>query len=173
MATTYTLINSNVLSSSAASVTFSSIPATYTDLVVKVSLRTSNSTVNDYVQVQLGGITANNYTDIYVYNRNGSVGSGSGSSTNGFYYAVAACGANATSNTFASSEIYIPNAFVSAFKQIGSDFAVENNSHSSYAIQATAQLFSNNATVSSITFITSANNFVSGSSFFLYGIKNS
>ena len=39
-ANTYTLISSNVLGSSAASVTFSSIPATYTDLVLRVSART-------------------------------------------------------------------------------------------------------------------------------------
>jgi hypothetical protein len=32
---TYTLIESQVLGSSAASVTFSAIPATYTDLVLK------------------------------------------------------------------------------------------------------------------------------------------
>ena len=36
---TYTLISSNVLSSSAASVTFSSIASTYTDLVLRVSAR--------------------------------------------------------------------------------------------------------------------------------------
>ena len=39
MATTYNLISSNVLSSSAASVTFSSIPAIYTDLVLRCSTR--------------------------------------------------------------------------------------------------------------------------------------
>ena len=43
MANTYTLISSNVLSSSAASVTFSAIPATYTDLVVKTSVRETNN----------------------------------------------------------------------------------------------------------------------------------
>jgi hypothetical protein len=36
MANTYTLIESQVLGSAAASVTFSAIPATYTDLVLKV-----------------------------------------------------------------------------------------------------------------------------------------
>ena len=39
MPSTYTLISSNVLASSAASVTFSAIPSTYTDLVVRASIR--------------------------------------------------------------------------------------------------------------------------------------
>ena len=34
---TYTLISSNVLTTAAASVTFSSIPATFTDLVLRMS----------------------------------------------------------------------------------------------------------------------------------------
>jgi hypothetical protein len=170
---TYDLISSNVLTTTAASVTFTGIPSTsYTDLLVRCSLRTSNANVNDYVQFQIGGITSNDYTDRYVYNRNGSAGSGSGGSTNGFYYAIAACGANATSNTFSSAEVYIPNAFGSTFKQVGSNWTVENNSSASYAITATAQLLSNTASITSMTFITSAGNFVSGSSFYLYGISN-
>ena len=43
MANTYTLISSNVLGSSAASITFSAIPATYTDLVVRVTSRVDRS----------------------------------------------------------------------------------------------------------------------------------
>jgi len=46
---TYTLISSNVLTSSAASVTFSSIPATYTDLVVRLSARATTTASNIWV----------------------------------------------------------------------------------------------------------------------------
>ena len=171
MATTYELIKGETLASSAASYTFSAIPSTYTDLEIRCSLRTSNATVDDYVQVQLAGVTANNYTDTYLYNRSGTAGSGSGSSTNSFYYAVAACGSSATSNTFSSAEMYIPNTFSAAYKQIASTFAVENNSTSSYTIDATANLFSNTSSISSVAFITSAGTFAAGSSFYLYGIK--
>ena len=53
MATTYTLITSQTLASSAASVTFSSIPSTYTDLVLRVSARTDNAAVSDGFYVGL------------------------------------------------------------------------------------------------------------------------
>ena len=48
-ANTYTLISSNVLASSAATVTFSSIPATYTDLVLRVSARNNDGVPFTYV----------------------------------------------------------------------------------------------------------------------------
>ena len=156
-----------------SSVEFTGISNTYTDLFLVASLRTANATVDDYCQVQLGGITANNYTDRYVYGAGSTVTAGSGSSTNGFYYAIAACGSSATSNTFASSEMYIPNAFGSTNKPVSSTYAVENNSASSNTIRITAQLFSNTGQVTSIKIITSAGNFASGSRFDLYGIKNS
>ena len=52
MPATYTLIASNTLSSSAASVTFSAIPATYTDLVLRWSSRTDNASVVDVVLLE-------------------------------------------------------------------------------------------------------------------------
>jgi hypothetical protein len=64
MANTYTLIESQVLGSSAASVTFSAIPATYTDLVLRVSARTDaddtslitfNGTTTGYSITRLNG----------------------------------------------------------------------------------------------------------------------
>jgi hypothetical protein len=56
MANTYTLIESQVLGSSAASVTFSAIPATYTDLVLKFSSRNDDT-----------GVTETVYSSFYLY----------------------------------------------------------------------------------------------------------
>jgi hypothetical protein len=47
MANTYTLIASNTLGASAASVTFSAIPSTYTDLVVRYSAASCDAAVTD------------------------------------------------------------------------------------------------------------------------------
>jgi len=59
MANTYTLINSNVLASSAASVTFSAIPATFTDLVIRASIRTDRAAVEDWLYIKFNGLTTN------------------------------------------------------------------------------------------------------------------
>ena len=53
MPATYTLIASNTLSSAAASVTFSAIPATYTDLVLRYSARSDGASVDDYFSLNI------------------------------------------------------------------------------------------------------------------------
>jgi len=57
---TYTQIASTTLSSAAATVTLSSIPATYTDLVLVMSLGASTNA--DNVLMQFNGDTASNYS---------------------------------------------------------------------------------------------------------------
>ena len=57
---TYTLIASNTLGSAAASVTFSSIPGTYTDLVIVANGLVT--TAGDNIQMQFNSDTATNYS---------------------------------------------------------------------------------------------------------------
>jgi hypothetical protein len=65
MALTYTPIATTTLGSAAASYTFSSIPATYTDLVLVVAPFLSSSTTN--MEMRLNGDTATNYSITTVY----------------------------------------------------------------------------------------------------------
>jgi hypothetical protein len=67
MAATYTPIASITLGADAASVTFSSIPQTYTDLVLIMN----GYTASDYVYYQLNGDTAANYSRTHLFG-NGS-----------------------------------------------------------------------------------------------------
>jgi len=62
---TYTLINSNTLGSAASSVTFSSIPSTYTDLVLVVSNITNASSTNS-VFLRFNSDTATNYSSTFL-----------------------------------------------------------------------------------------------------------
>jgi hypothetical protein len=82
-------------------------------------------------------------------------------------------GAGSTSNTFANIEIYIPNYTVSAAKPISAFTAAENNASTPATVGANAILFNNTAAVTSLTFLRTGQNLLSGSSFYLYGIKNS
>jgi hypothetical protein len=172
MATTYSLISSNVLSSSAASVTFSAIPSTYTDLVLRWSSRDSRSNTDNSIYLSFNSITTG-YSDTWLRG-NGANAFTSLDTGNAYVYLPFGSDAStATSNTFSSGEVYLPNYSVALNKQMSISNVTENNATTAY-ITAQAALLQSTATISSIT-MTSAfsNTFNSGSSFNLYGIKNS
>ncbi len=171
MATTYTLISSNVLSSSAASVTFSSIPATYTDLVIRLSTRSTTASNISGIDITLNG----NVTSIYSYTKlqgNGATASSTNSSAGAPLTVNWINGATSTSNTFSKSVLYFPNYTGTVAKPISWSNAQENNITTAY-LNATATLAN---LTSAITTILLADNgggsFASGSSFYLYGISS-
>ena len=168
---TYTLISSNVLSSSAASVTFSSIPSTYTDLVLRCSTRDSADTPNTEIYIRLNGDTATNYSSTHLWGDGSTASSLRRSNTTGGYV-VPNEPATYTTNTFANSEFYIPSYGVSQNKPISGFGAPETNATAASPLGVAATLWRNTAAITSITMY-SANNFIVGSSFYLYGIKNS
>lgn len=172
MANTYTLIASNTLSSAAASVTFSAIPGTYTDLILKVSLRSTQAAVDWSV----GNLRFNaNSSAIYsqtLVEASGSAASSytAGGDTSSF---VVFNGTNTTSNTFTSAEYYFPSYTASQNKPFSEFLAAENNSSTINYVRGIARLFRSTAAITSIDFAIAGTNFAAGSSFFLYGIKNS
>lgn len=170
---TYTLITSQTLSRSAASVTFSSIPSTYTDLVLRISARHDGALTASNMKLRLNSDTGSSYSDIRLYG-NGSTAT-SASATAGTYdaaYTGFIDAASATSNTFTNGEIYIPSYTSSAKKPYSTYYATENNATTGYN-WTSAQLWQGTSAITSIQLETGGYNFVSGSSFYLYGIKNS
>ena len=173
MANTYTLISSNTLSSSAASVTFSSIPSTYTDLVLRVSARSTRAATSNNMNYRLNAATTN-YSYTYIYGSGSSAASARG--TGDTYQYLATMGsANSTTNTITSSELYIPSYTASINKLSSRVSAFENNSSTTWEIDAGADLYSSTSAITSITLYSGEGNFSFdvGSSFYLYGIKNS
>jgi hypothetical protein len=150
----------------ASSVEFSGIPQTgYTDLVVKVSARGTDSSVYAGIYVSFNG-TAYNSTGRFIEGDGSSASSGTFS--NGAISFIA--GATATSNTFGSTELYIPNYTGSTNKSYSSDGVGENNATLALA-QLNAGLWSNTAAITSITLDAYlSNTFVQGSTFYLYGV---
>jgi len=172
MANTYTLIASETLSTSASSVTFSSIPATYTDLVLRCSVRISTTgDTKDAVYINLNNDTTGNLTSNTRMQGEGTAASSARSSGGSYSFNFVTDRDLATSNTFGSAEIYIPNYAGSADK-VGSVFDVaETNASTGNWVGAKANLWRSTSAITSIVF--SANhNLMSGSSFFLYGIKS-
>jgi hypothetical protein len=167
MANTYTLISSaTVGSGGAASMGFTSIPATYTDLLVKLSARTNRALTVDGVLISFNGSTSN-FTNKYL---EGDGSSASSSST--ARVAANAPGATATASTFSNGEIYIPNYASANFKSLSSDSVTENNATGALT-DLMANLWSDTAAITSITLTPLiGTSFDQYSTAYLYGISN-
>lgn len=166
MANTLIPIQTYTLTSTAASVTFSSIPQNYTDLKIVVSARTDRASVQDIMLLSFNGSTTS-FSAKYLEG-NGSTAGSYTDQARGFGNAD---GANATSNTFGNTELYIPNYTGSSNKSWSGDGVNETNATAAYS-SLFAGLWSNTAAITSIALTGSSSNFVSGSTFTLYGISN-
>jgi hypothetical protein len=171
MANTYTLIASNTLGSSAASVTFSAIPNTYTDLVVRWSARGATGLGNN-IDFRINGLTTTVYSRIYLLGDGASASSSLGPDETSADMRAGYNPSNATASTFNSGEIYLPSYTASQNKPIGSFNVTENNGTTAY-IGANANLFRNTSAITSVSIAAASGNLASGSTFWLYGIKNS
>jgi len=165
MAATYELIASNTLTTTAASVTFSSIPNTYSDLVLMISARTSASQNRSGIALRFNGATTNvNMSGTWLEQEDNTVYSFRNDTV------VQTNGNTTTSNVFGNAKIYFPNYTSSVSKSYASFFVIENNSATGNQIAAVSGLFQNTSALNEIKLIS---DFVSGSSFFLYGLKDS
>jgi hypothetical protein len=109
MANTYSLISSNVLSSSAATVSFSSIPPIFTDFVLKISARASGAGVVGALAIKFNGSTTSVYSNIHLFAYS-TVGTASKNFNNVSIPAIDnLTDGGATANSFSSSELYIPS----------------------------------------------------------------
>jgi hypothetical protein len=171
MANTYTLIaSSTVGSGGAANISFGSIPQTYTDLCIKLSLR--ESTAGDYVRLAMNiNTTAGGVTGKMLYG-NGS----SALSTDITLYSTVAWGVDrysATANTFSNVDIYIPKYTSSNYKSFSID-AVEENNATASLMSLSAGLWSYTDAITTLTFTPDTRTgFAQYSTAYLYGIKSS
>lgn len=171
MANTYTLIASNTLTSSATLVTFSSIPSTYTDLILCFSARLGNAGSDDWT-IQPNGSNTNGSSVMMYYDGSGA-SAVVANTVNASLLMGKIPGTSVTANTFGSCEIYIPNYSGTTTKPISGFSVMENNAAVFAFIHATAGLYNNTTALTSLDVRAAGSQFVSGSSFYLYGIKNS
>jgi hypothetical protein len=168
---TYTLINSvTVGSGGAANITFTSIPGTYTDLLVKLSSRTTSNYGNAFAQVDMSLNSTGYSNDRVLFATNSSVSSNNGGvgTTYGNNSSIA------TASTFSNTDIYIPNYAGSSQKITASDGVAETNSTTAAIVSVNATLFNVTSAVTSLTLTpNSSGNFAENSTAYLYGIKNS
>jgi hypothetical protein len=174
MANTYILIAKTTLTTSQSSVTFSSIPQTYTDLILHQSgmSNVSTSLAGNY-NIEFNGVTTN-YSGRRIY---ADPSGGAASDTGTPQWAGFIPGTGASQNVPNSCTLYICNYTSSDYKPWTLDVVVENQGTSAYEGLG-ANLWSNTAAITSIVLkgIASGANtgdFLTNSTFTLYGIKNS
>jgi hypothetical protein len=167
---TYTLISSQVLGSSAASVTFSSIPQNYRDIVMQVNARSDSGSVQDTLLFNLNGDSAGtNFSGTFLRYIDSTINTGRTSNTGSYQYYIN--GGSSTSGVFSNAEIYVPNYTSTVSKPFSSFMVPEHRDVNGREISIIANLYRNSSAITSITMaILGASNFVAGSSFYLYGI---
>ena len=165
MAYTYSKIATyTVGSGGVASINFINIPQTYTDLILKVSVRSNGATTFTGGNVAFNGSTAN-FTSRFLY--------GTGSSATSITSTNQLASMNAaqtTSNVFANGSIYIPNYTGGNYKSYSTDVVTENNDPFAIAYFITG-LWSNTSPITSITYTPDSGSFVQYSTAHLYGVK--
>jgi len=172
MATTYEAIATvTVGSGGAANIDFTSIPATFTDLAVKLSVRGDATFATQQMYMTFNNSTSG-YSARQVYGDGSSATSATLSNSGAAISIVNTNTSVSTSNTFSSTEVYIPNYASSNNKSASADSVTENNATGAVA-GLTAGLWSNTAAITSIKFEPQSGNFVQYSTAILYGIKNS
>jgi hypothetical protein len=155
---TYTPIATTTLGSTATSYTFSSIPSTYTDLVLVASIKYTTS--GDYTKLTFNGDTSANYSSTVLIG-NGSSASSSRTTSAAFV----ATSYDANNETF--TDIFNIQNYANA-----STFKTVLNRHSVAGTRAEALVGLWGATPQAITSVTLTANtgYASTTSFTLYGI---
>ncbi len=173
MPNTFTLISSvTVGAGGASSISFSSIPSTYTDLCLEVSLRTVVAGDWNDNLIKFNSSTAS-YTNRYIYGNGSSAFFGSNAYSGSGGFIGGAPGSTTTTSTFSNGSIYIPNYATSNYKPYSLDNAAETNATTAY-LHILAGLWSDSSAINSITLVTdNGSNYAQYSTAFLYGITKS
>ena len=175
MANTYVKIATvTVGGGGSTAINFSSIPATYTDLVLKLSLKNDRDYNLDNCYMQFNADTGSNYSSRMVYGWNTAGSSSSSSVANIEYvYAVGSKISGSVGNTFSNTEIYIPNYAGSNQKSLSTDAVSEGNTSTDIIGALVAQRWTGTAAINAIKIYSVSGNFVQYTTATLYGISKS
>jgi hypothetical protein len=143
----------------AATIVFTAIPGTFTDLKIVLSARATSTTAT--MTIAFNG-SSSSFTNIYLQG-SGSAVSATSSAT---FIGNAPISTN-TASVFGNTEIYIANYSNAATKYFGVESVSENNASAAFQ-QAVAGLWSNTAAITEVTL--SLANFAQFSTASLYGI---
>lgn len=159
MASTYDLISSSTVTSATTTVSFTSIPSTYTDLAISIhAKRDSGSPSNAFVRFNAD--SGNNYLRAVLHNTAGSTS------------------VTGTRDTQSGITIWLTTNFSVYNIEVYHYASSNKHKYSNYFAGSHDQLagfygfnWSNSGAVTSIDFVTTSNNWDVGSTFSIFGIK--
>lgn len=157
MPVTYDKIATSTLGSAAASVTFSSVPGTYTDLVLVVA---GGTTITTDIYIEFNGDTATNYSRTYLAGDGSSASSGRNTSVTSipsFYIGSGQSTGYAHIMSYANTNV---NKTILARSSSAGVFVVSG-----------VGLWRSTAAINSIKVFVSGTTIAAGCTFTLYGIK--
>jgi hypothetical protein len=164
MPATYDCIATTTLGSAQSSVTFSSISGSYTDLVLIANFALSSSSQDVRLQVGNGSIdTGTNYSGTYLTG-NGSSAASSKNSGSDFISGYRVTGGGTGNQT----AIY---QFQNYSNTTTNKTILDRINDASVEVVAGVGLWRSTSAINTIKLYPSSSNFVSGSTFTLYGIK--
>jgi hypothetical protein len=168
----YDSIATTTLGSSASSVTFSSIPSTYTHLQVRAIVRsTTGGTAQDEVQLTMNSDTGSNYAYHFIYGNGGSAVAAAASSQT-YIRSAFAPRASATANSFGGLVIDILDYTNTSKNTTIRSLAGGDLNNTEGLIALCSGLWMNTAAITSLTFKPeSGNSFPQYTQFALYGIR--
>jgi hypothetical protein len=163
MTATYEKIQTQTLSSAQSSITVTSIPNTYTDLILVLNF--GGSVGGQRAGFQVNGDTGSNYSKIYALGLSGSASAnGTGNETQSFIFDGIALPTTLTGNMIQQYQNY---SNTTTYKTVLS----RCSNPSGGGTLAVAGLWRSTAAITSITLTPTAGNWISGSTITIYGIK--
>jgi hypothetical protein len=165
----YIRIAQNILTTTAASVTFSSIPQTYQNLMLRVSARSDSGADRDSLIFTINGDTNGaNYLRGWASRSNGS--DQFDNSSNSRTLSFSCVGGTATANVFSSTEITISRYTQSVTKLLGF-YATSTDGDSDSILNIGSLIWPFNSAITDLVLApSSGGNFVAGTTINLYGI---
>jgi hypothetical protein len=158
MAATYEPIASYTSSSSASTTTFSSIPGTYTDLILVV---TGSMSVDNNFRIRFNGDTGTNYSDTRVSGDGSSAASSRASSQTSIKISQ---GTHTNLGTYSAQIMSYANTNV--YKT-----ALMTSAMPASAVNRAVGLWRSTSAITSLTVFTASGNFTDGATMNLFGVK--
>ena len=172
----YDSIATTTLSSSSASITFSSIPSTYTHLQIRGIAQSNRTTYPDSLMMQFNGDTGTNYSNHYLFGNGSTTTSVGYVSQNQINTSSTVPSNSYTTSMFNGSVIDILDyANTSKYKTARLLTGADTNGTAGGGYYTTIGLYSgawlNTNVITSITLLMGSSSFTQYSSFALYGIR--
>ena len=155
------------VSTSASSYTFSSIPSTYTDIILVGFVRSDKTTsTSDTITFRVNGDTGTNYSNTNLIG-NGTTATSNRRSNDAQWFLGEVFSDGDTANRFSPCIVQFQNyANTTTYKSV-----LSRINGTTVDLRASVGLWRSTAAINSITIYPAGGNFVSGSTLTIYGIK--